>query len=70
MSAATRSEPECSASEMMAMDPERMPTVSLKTMRIALDAIETAAARDLSAWLSWSATTTFGSVGVALLAMK
>ena len=56
MSAATRSEPECSASEMMAIDPDRMPTASLKTISVALDAIETAAARDLSEWLVRSAS--------------
>ena len=30
------------------MEPERMPTVSLKTISVALDAMETAAARDFS----------------------
>ena len=51
MIAATRSEPECSASEMIAMDPEMMPTVSLKAMSAELDAMEIAAARDFSGWL-------------------
>ena len=48
MIAATRSEPECSASEMIAIEPDMMPTTSLNTMSVAFDAIETAAARDLS----------------------
>ena len=48
MRAATRSEPECSASEMMAIDPERMPTVSLNAMSAELEAMEIAAARDFS----------------------
>ncbi len=51
MIAATRSEPECSASEMIAMDPEMMPTVSLKAMSAELDAMEIAAARAFSRWL-------------------
>src|ERR1035437_1888467 len=46
MSAATRSEPECNASEMTAIDPERMPTTSLKAMSTEFEAMETAAARD------------------------
>ncbi|GEM_PF-5057023 len=49
MSAAARSAPECSASDMMAMEPERTPTIGLKTNRAESEAIETAAARDLSA---------------------
>ena len=31
---------------MIAIEPERMPTVSLKAISVALDAMETAAARD------------------------
>ncbi len=50
MSAATRSEPECSASEMIAIEPDMMPTASLNAISVALDAIETPAARDLSEW--------------------
>ena len=46
---ATRSEPECSASEMMPIEPDSTPTTSLKTMRVALEAIEAHAARALSA---------------------
>ena len=47
MIAATRSEPECRASEMMAMEPDMMPITSLKTISAELETMETAAARDL-----------------------
>src|SRR5674476_1171275 len=47
MIAATRSEPECSASDTMAMEPDMMPTTSLKAISAELEAMETAAARDL-----------------------
>src|SRR5665647_765401 len=51
MIAAARSEPECSASDTMAMEPDMMPTTSLKAMSAELEAMETAAARNLSRWL-------------------
>ena len=58
ISAAMRSEPECSASEMMAIEPDSRPATSLKTMRTEFEAIEITAARDLR---PWSTTSSCGS---------
>ena len=53
MKAAVRSDAECAASEMMLIEPERRPTISLKTTRSELETMDTAAARvlDRSVWL-------------------
>src|SRR5665647_1913329 len=47
MMAATRSEPECRASEVIAIEPDMMPTTSLKAISTELETMETAAACDL-----------------------
>ena len=55
---AMRSEPECSASEMMPIDPEMSPTVSLKTISVEFETIETPGGARLERvlWTSAGAT--------------
>jgi len=60
-----RSEPEWSASETIAIEPDMNPTTSLKAMRTEFETMETVAARDLRRWSRTSACGSWSGLAVA-----